>query len=151
MRQIHTDPFVMYVLNAIPLAKSSLNRAVVSEFMRMHGFLHINLILSLLAVGLKSHFSVCFEYVYKTTQGGLWRRMKWPTVMHHSFPLCYSAYMETDVAFRSNSKGWSLFHNNIPQAKFRESDGGVCKGGEESWWHCECCVLELCRVTALHF
>lgn len=59
--------------------------------------LHIYLILGLLAVSLKSRFCMCLEYVYKTAQGGSWWRMKWPRIMHHSFPLCYSESMETEA------------------------------------------------------
>lgn len=72
---------------------SFLRRAVVTGFMRMHGFLHINLILSPSAFSLKSHFSMCLEYVFRANQGELRQRMKWPTVRYHSFPLCCSAYM----------------------------------------------------------
>lgn len=53
----------------------------------------------------------------------------------------------TDVAFRYKSKSEAPFHNSVPQAIFRESNG---KGGEERWVHCERCVLELGSVTGLH-
>lgn len=43
MRQIQTDPFLMYVLHTVPLTTSFLERTVVTGFMRMHEFLRINL------------------------------------------------------------------------------------------------------------
>lgn len=61
--------------------------------------------------------------------------------MYHLFPLCCSAYTETDPVRTGRSiqikiRAWSSISQHRPPRQY--SGRGVCRGGEESRVHCDC-------------
>lgn len=93
--------------------------------------------LSFTVHSLKSHFSMCFEYVHKvkwdSARAAEKDEMSYSTVTYHLFPLCCSGDRSRMDWMKHSDKNQRMklhFKTPSPQAIFRPSKRAVCNCGE---------------------